>query len=347
VKDNSKKRILIVSAIAIVVVILVVAAIVVNGSGSKNNLRDQLDLAEQYLSDLDYEQAIAAYEQALEIEPKCEEAYLGLADIYVTLEDYDNALEILNEGYEQTGAESIAEKIQEIQDMLADQENASENESEEVTEEETEQDTMTQQDTDSDAIDIDYTFDITTMDVTIYGKKIYEWIPDELMQYIYDTGIYDKSAEICTDADEEEGFSQYCYSVENVGYDTERVVQTFGEDVSEWVTLTYNNYWLYVDNDYNSIGVGKENGTTGSNADIQDNIMGKSLYEFLGNEEVVNEVTSIDGRLTCKNAEMYLNSFSDGLNDAELHIEINGGAVEFEVGYENGVITNVTMWNWN
>jgi hypothetical protein len=115
VKENSKRRILIVSIIAIVVVITVIAAIVVNGSGSKNNLRDQLDLAEQYLSDLDYEQAIAAYEQALEIDPKCEEAYLGLADIYVTLEEYDNALEILNEGYEQTGADSIVEKIQEIQ----------------------------------------------------------------------------------------------------------------------------------------------------------------------------------------------------------------------------------------
>jgi hypothetical protein len=206
--------------------------------------------------------------------------------------------------------------------------------------------------------------------VTIYGKKIYEWIPDELMQYIYDTGIYDKSAEICTDADEEDGFSQYCYSVENVGYETERVVQTFGKDVSEWVTLTYNNYWLSVDNEYNFIGVGKENDSTGSgeNADIQDNIMGKSLYEFLGNEEVVNAViekseqydafmesddwmdadTWPDGRLTCKNAEMYLNgTFSDGLSYGELHIEIDDGAVEFEVDYENGVITNVTMWNWN
>jgi tetratricopeptide (TPR) repeat protein len=134
VKENSKRRILIVNAIAIVVVILVVAAIIVNGSGNQNNLRDQLDLAEQYLSDLDYEQAITAYEQALEIDPKCEEAYLALADIYVTLEDYDKALEILNEGYEQTGADSIVEKIEEIQNLLAEQEKAKE-----VSEAETEQ----------------------------------------------------------------------------------------------------------------------------------------------------------------------------------------------------------------
>jgi hypothetical protein len=94
--------------------------------------------------------------------------------------------------------------------------------------------------------------------------------------------------------------------------------------------------------------------------------MGKSLYEFLDNEVVdaviekrekydafwesddwMDADTSIDGRLTCKNAELYLSGTSDGLDYGELHIEIDGGAVEFEVDYENGVITNVTMWNWN
>jgi tetratricopeptide (TPR) repeat protein len=296
-KENSKRRILIVSIIAIVVVILVVAAIIVNGSGSKNNLRDQLDLAEQYLSDLDYEQAIAAYEQALEIEPKCEAAYLGLADIYVTLEDYDNALEILNEGYEQTGADSIAEKIEEIQNLMEEQEKA-----EEVSEAETEQDIMAQQDTESDDIDFDYTFDITTVDVTVYGKKIYEWTAEELMQYICDTGIYDKSAETYNSSLSGEKYTTY--SIENLGYDAERTVE---------IAFLESNYLLHVvvpEDDGGWVDVSADVGIYDATDNIQDNIMGKTLYDFLGNEDLVDALQRQES-LKCINADISAYFYND------------------------------------
>jgi hypothetical protein len=328
-KANSKRRILIVIIIAIVVVILVVAAIVVNGSGSKNNLRDQLDLAEQYLSDLDYEQAIAAYENALEIDPKCEEAYLGLADIYVTLEDYDNALEILNEGYEQTGADSIAEKIQEIQDLL------------EESETEEEADTSAQQDDTTYDIVIDYTFDITTVDVTIYGKKIYEWTPDELMQYIYDSGIYDKSEETYNSSLTGEGYTTY--SIGNLGYNTYRTVYDSG---MESVSLEFSNYLLSVivsEDDDGWVEVFGGGLGTYYATDIQDNIMGKTLYEFFGNEDIVNALQRQES-IKCNNAGIS-SAYFENDNLQVVHIENLGDSDDpYEISIcvdDNGVIDYV------
>ena len=75
-------------------VILGVVALVVIGAGiaglfyfksvalPKKELRKQLDLADKYLSDMDYDNAILSYKAAIEIDPECEEAYLGLSDAY-------------------------------------------------------------------------------------------------------------------------------------------------------------------------------------------------------------------------------------------------------------------------
>ena len=114
----------------------------------------QYDLGMQYLTEGNYEEAIVAFNAAIEIEPKearayvgrgsayiksgeteenlaaaladyqkaveldaqNSEAYLGIADVYIRQGDYDMALEILNEGLEKTGKnEMIADKISEIE----------------------------------------------------------------------------------------------------------------------------------------------------------------------------------------------------------------------------------------
>ena len=77
-------------------------------------LAKQLDLGNRYLEEMDYEQAILAYKTAIEIDPKCEDAYLGLADIYITQEKPINAAEILEEGYSQTESEIILAKLREV-----------------------------------------------------------------------------------------------------------------------------------------------------------------------------------------------------------------------------------------
>lgn len=115
--------------------------------------QEQYDLGVRYLSDGNYEEAILAFTAAIEIDPKQADAYIGRGDAYVlfentvenlsaALEDYETAISldesqsgvyskmaeifilqgdreaaiaILEQGYQNTGNETLREKIEEIQ----------------------------------------------------------------------------------------------------------------------------------------------------------------------------------------------------------------------------------------
>ena len=125
-KTMNKKWIIIIAAIAAVVCIVVAAVIFVTGNSPERKLAEQLDLAEGYLSELDYENAIVAYEAAIEIDPGCRDAYLGLADIYIEQEDYEEAAKILEEGLAQTDSSAILRKLEEVEELLAEKEELAE-----------------------------------------------------------------------------------------------------------------------------------------------------------------------------------------------------------------------------
>ena len=80
-KGLNKKFIFI--AIVFIAVGLVAALVLVSMSAKGRKVEEQLNLGAKYLSELKYEQAIAAYEAVIKINPKCEEAYLALADVYI------------------------------------------------------------------------------------------------------------------------------------------------------------------------------------------------------------------------------------------------------------------------
>lgn len=73
----------------------VIIAVNAGHSDSGPDLQSQLDLGKKYTSELDYENAIIAYEEALEIDPYCLDAYLGLSDAYLALGQQDKATEIM------------------------------------------------------------------------------------------------------------------------------------------------------------------------------------------------------------------------------------------------------------
>ena len=62
--------------------------------------QEQYDLGVRYLSEGNYEEAIIAFNAAIEIDPKRAEAYLSLAETYVSLDDPERAAEILYSGWE-------------------------------------------------------------------------------------------------------------------------------------------------------------------------------------------------------------------------------------------------------
>ncbi len=65
----------------------------------EEKFRTELSHANRYLDDLDYEKAIAAYRAAIDIDPKDPKPYIGMADAYIGLGDYESARDILEEGY--------------------------------------------------------------------------------------------------------------------------------------------------------------------------------------------------------------------------------------------------------
>lgn len=109
------------AGIAAAICAVLVTVLIVTGRGTDQKLSDLLALGEKYLSELDYEQAIAAYRQAIEIDPRCEDAYLALADIYVAMEDYEAAREVLEEGVSRTGAEALSAQLAQVQESYGAQ----------------------------------------------------------------------------------------------------------------------------------------------------------------------------------------------------------------------------------
>jgi Mg-chelatase subunit ChlD/flagellar basal body-associated protein FliL len=95
---KKKHRFFIPLAIAIFILFSAICATVYVTGSEGFKLKRQLSLGEKYLSEMEYEKAVAAFTKAIEIEPKCMEAYLGLADAYLGLGDDDNAIEALLKG---------------------------------------------------------------------------------------------------------------------------------------------------------------------------------------------------------------------------------------------------------
>ena len=112
-KRNSKKALWI--GLAVVAIVLIVF-VVGRANESKLRVNDQLTLGNRYLSQLDYEKAIAAYKAVIEIDPKNVDAYIGLADAYIGLEDEEQAAQILEVALSETGDDRIQEYLQRLKD---------------------------------------------------------------------------------------------------------------------------------------------------------------------------------------------------------------------------------------
>ena len=106
-------------AVALIAVGLIAVLVLIPTSAKAKKVEEQLNLGAKYLSELDYEQAIVAYEAVIKIDPKCEEAYLALADIYIATGAFEKAEEILKQAEEAIGADvtvSVEAKKQEVEE---------------------------------------------------------------------------------------------------------------------------------------------------------------------------------------------------------------------------------------
>ena len=118
-KENTKTRLFLIIGIA--AALLLVAAVVITlsyrNSDSYRHAR-QIELGERYLREMDYEQAVAEFLRAIEIEPRDPQGYIGAAEAYVALGLHEEAIEILAAGHEVTGSEEIWELMVAYEAML-------------------------------------------------------------------------------------------------------------------------------------------------------------------------------------------------------------------------------------
>jgi len=95
-KFEQRKKNIFIFGVAVIMAIVFVMLMVLNSDSRK--LNKLLDLGQKYLEDADYENAVLVFDQAIAIEPKCEEAYLGKARAQYASGMYEEAVATLEKG---------------------------------------------------------------------------------------------------------------------------------------------------------------------------------------------------------------------------------------------------------
>jgi|GEM_PF-1769110 len=117
-----KKTIKIMVIIIICLLITVLTVLLLLVSQKEDKYRKFLSLGDNYLQELNYEDAIAAYSEAINIMPKKENAYIQLSNVYISNHDYVNAKKVLGDYIGKAPFEEQSEAIQEQQELIEEKE---------------------------------------------------------------------------------------------------------------------------------------------------------------------------------------------------------------------------------
>ena len=73
----------------------------VNETGQQGEMtwQGQYDLGIRLLNEGDYENALLAFQAAIQIDPKRVDAYIGMADVYLAMNDPQAAVDVLSQGW--------------------------------------------------------------------------------------------------------------------------------------------------------------------------------------------------------------------------------------------------------
>lgn len=108
-KKNYTKIIAIAGGIVVAIVCIFVGIFILNKKSKQTRYEEKIKMADKYFVELDYDSAIVAYNEALEINDEDEEVYIQLAIIYEATGDINGADQILAKGYQRTRSSRIRE----------------------------------------------------------------------------------------------------------------------------------------------------------------------------------------------------------------------------------------------
>lgn len=121
-KEKNSKEKIIMAVLAVLVLSIAIFSVAKVYNSPAKQLEKQLNLGNRYLGEMDYEQAIVAFDAAIQIDPKNADAYLGKADAYIGLGDSAMAIETLEAGYLETeGNETIRNRLFDIYAEMAEE----------------------------------------------------------------------------------------------------------------------------------------------------------------------------------------------------------------------------------
>ena len=115
-KTGKKKAVILTVCIVILAAAAVAGFFLVRSLLNRNTYQESISTAEKYVESGKLEQAVVAYQNAIEAQPDDDEGYLGLADVYLQQEEVSSAKVVLKKGYLRT--ESV--KIQYMLDGIED-----------------------------------------------------------------------------------------------------------------------------------------------------------------------------------------------------------------------------------
>lgn len=111
-KNGRWKKILLITFPILIIFVAAVVTIMAFILPRQREKKYRAELADgnRYLEELDYEKAEASYLAAIAVEPKEEEPYLRLAEIYNVQGEPEKAVEILRQGVDETAGNEVREK---------------------------------------------------------------------------------------------------------------------------------------------------------------------------------------------------------------------------------------------
>ena len=130
--DKKRKILLIVLSSLLVIVIGIIAYMLINNHMVESQYTASISQADRYLQDKNYEDALVAYKQALELDPDSEDPYLGLANTYVAMGDTSKAVSILNQGLERMDSTKLKALLNQLETYKSESENLLAKDSEEI-----------------------------------------------------------------------------------------------------------------------------------------------------------------------------------------------------------------------
>ena len=96
-KKIGKKKLAIAGSCAVITVVIL-ACLFISTNLNEGKINRLLDLGQKYLEDMEYEEAVATFDQVIAIDPKCEQAYMGKAEAQYLSGNYEDAIATLKEG---------------------------------------------------------------------------------------------------------------------------------------------------------------------------------------------------------------------------------------------------------